>query len=396
MKKEKIPDGWERIKLEEILKEVNERNKNGKVKNVLSVTNSQGFVSQEEYFEGTVHSENISNYKIVRKNQFAYNPSRVNVGSIGILKKYDEGALSPMYVVFEVNENRLLPDYFKYYFETYRFLENVKNNTQGSVRNSLNFNALASFEYLLPSIEKQEKIVKILENVELIIDKYEKLLKNKNQFIKSKFTELLKKEERYIQYKKLDELVVFQNGINAPAEKYGTGIKYISVMDILNNSYIDYKSIRGCVEIDEKQKENYNVSYGDILFVRSSENLKDAGKSNVYLDKENDAVFGGFVIRGKKKVEYNPNYINIALRSDYVRKQIMTYAAGTQHINIGQENLKKVLVPICLIDVQNDFEKIIKLIEKQKFELEKLIKNYKNLKKGLIQKLLTGKVNVYV
>ena len=159
---------WKRVKLKELIKEVNERNKGEKVKRVLSVTNSRGFVSQEEYFEGTVHSANISNYKIVRKNQFAYNPSRVNVGSIDILKDYEEGALSPMYIVFEVDTIKLLPDYFKYYFQTNRFFENVKNNTQGSVRNSLSFKALADFDYLLPPIEEQVKIIKILKNVEMV------------------------------------------------------------------------------------------------------------------------------------------------------------------------------------------------------------------------------------
>ena len=152
---------WKKVKLKELIKEVNERNKDEKVKTVLSVTNSRGFVSQEEYFEGTVHSANISNYKIVRKNQFAYNPSRVNVGSIDILKDYEYGVLSPMYVVFEVDITKLLPDYFKYYFQTNRFFENVKNNTQGSVRNSLSFRALADFDYLLPPIEEQVKFIKM-------------------------------------------------------------------------------------------------------------------------------------------------------------------------------------------------------------------------------------------
>ena len=154
---------WKKVKLKDVIKEVNQRNKGEKVKRVLSVTNSRGFVSQDEYFEGTVHSANIANYKIVRKNQFAYNPSRVNVGSIDILKDYEDGALSPMYVVFEVDTTKLLPEYFKYYFQTNRFYENVKNNTQGSVRNSLNFKALTDFDYLLPPIEEQEKIVVILK-----------------------------------------------------------------------------------------------------------------------------------------------------------------------------------------------------------------------------------------
>ena len=151
---------WKRIKLSEVLKEKTERNRNNETDLVLSVTNSQGFVKQSDFFEGTVHSEDISNYKLVRKNEFAYNPSRINVGSIDILKEYDIGALSPMYVIFSVDETKLLPDYFKYYFQTHKFNENVKNNTQGSVRNSLSFKALSEFEYLLPPLEEQKRMVK--------------------------------------------------------------------------------------------------------------------------------------------------------------------------------------------------------------------------------------------
>lgn len=67
MKETEMPIGWKKVKLKEVLKEVNVRNKDEKVKRVLSVTNSRGFINQEEYFEGTVHSTNISNYKVVRK-----------------------------------------------------------------------------------------------------------------------------------------------------------------------------------------------------------------------------------------------------------------------------------------------------------------------------------------
>ena len=384
---------WKRVKLSEVLKEKTERNRNNETDLVLSVTNSQGFVKQSDFFEGTVHSEDISNYKLVRKNEFAYNPSRINVGSIDILKEYDIGALSPMYVIFSVDETKLLPDYFKYYFQTHKFNENVKNKTQGSVRNSLSFKALSEFEYLLPPLEEQKRIVKILDQVNRIIEKYQNLINEKEQFIKSQFVEMLRKIKN-IEYKKLEEIVLFQNGINASAEKYGKGTKCISVMDILNNSYIDYELIKGSVEVTKEQAKNYGVSYGDILFVRSSENLRDAGKSNVYTDEKIDAVFGGFVIRGKKNYQYNPYYINMALKENTVRQQMMKYAAGTQHINIGQENLKKVTVPICDLRIQNTFEKLYKLIDKQKFELEKQKQNYIDLKKGLMQQLLTGKLKV--
>lgn len=109
----------------------------------------------------------------------------------------------------------------------------------------------------------------------------------------------------------LKKLLCFQNGINADSDKYGKGVKFISVSDILNNQYITYDCIKGLIDIDEKTMEKFLVEYGDMLFQRSSETFEDIGRANVYLDKEHPATFGGFVIRGKKISEYNPLFLDI-------------------------------------------------------------------------------------
>ena len=83
----------------------------------------------------------------------------------------------------------------------------------------------------------------------------------------------------------IKKLLRFQNGINADSTKYGKGIKYISVSDILNNQYITYDCIKGLIDIDEKTFNKFIVEYGDILFQRSSETFEDIGRANVYLTK---------------------------------------------------------------------------------------------------------------
>ena len=90
---------WKEIKLGNFLEEKSERNTKN-IDLILSVTNKFGFVTQVEYFDKSVASDNTANYKIVRKGNFAYNPSRINVGSIALLESYEIGILSPMYVVF--------------------------------------------------------------------------------------------------------------------------------------------------------------------------------------------------------------------------------------------------------------------------------------------------------
>ena len=138
----------------------------------------------------------------------------------------------------------------------------------------------------------------------------------------------------------IKDLLSFQNGINGAPEQYGKGIKYISVGDILNNDYITYDKIVGSIDISQETLKNYSVTYGDILFQRSSEIKDDIGRTNVYLDKDNTATFGGFVIRGKKIGDYNPSFFSFLLKSPSSRKSIVRLGAGAQHYNIGQENIK--------------------------------------------------------
>ena len=97
----------------------------------------------------------------------------------------------------------------------------------------------------------------------------------------------------------LAEYLDFKNGLNPDVKRIGRGLPFISVMDILADGTINYDSIRGKVEATEREIENFSVEKGDILFQRSSETLEDVGRANVYMDNRT-AVYGGFVIRGRK------------------------------------------------------------------------------------------------
>lgn len=385
---------WKKVKLKELIKEVNERNKGEKIKRVLSVTNSRGFVSQEEYFEGTVHSANISNYKIVRKNQFAYNPSRVNVGSIDILKHYEEGALSPMYVVFEVDTTKLLPDYFKYYFQTNRFLENVKNNTQGSVRNSLSFKALADFDYLLPTIEEQEKIVEILKTIDSIIEKYESLLEGKKQFIKLLFREMFEKLKTY---EKIGDICTVKARIGwqgLTRKEYLEDGEYNLVTGIdFKGNKIDFDKCYYVTKQRYEQDKNIQLKVGDVLVTKDG----TIGKVALIEELKKPATLnsGVFVVRDKKN-KLIPQYLKSALLTSNFENFINSLKTGSTIAHLNQEAFLKYKIPVPSIEEQKNFEMVSNQIDTQKIQLERLIANYKTLKKGLMQRLLTGKVKVDV
>ena len=158
------------------IKEISNRNSNLQVKKVLSVTNSKGFINQSKQFGRKLASSDVSNYKIVSKGQFAYNPSRVNVGSIDLLQDSEIGILSPMYIVFETKEDYLLSKFLYYHLKSNSFLVRIPTYVQGSVRDTLSFKALSEMEFFIPNIEKQKKVTKILDTAHQELKLYEQKL----------------------------------------------------------------------------------------------------------------------------------------------------------------------------------------------------------------------------
>ena len=155
-------------RLGDFIEQVSVRNKNGLYSNVLSVSNKQGFVKQSEQFEDrTVASEDTSNYKIVKRNNFAYNPARINVGSIARLTKFDVGIVSPMYVCFRTKAS-IIPEYMEAFFTSQLFFYEMMKRLEGSVRLCLSYEGLCNIPVYIPDMNKQ---IAMGQNISLILSK---------------------------------------------------------------------------------------------------------------------------------------------------------------------------------------------------------------------------------
>ena len=170
----------------DFIEQTSKRNKDSAILNVLSVSNSQGFIQQSEQFENRiVASDDTSNYKIVARNDFAFNPARINVGSIARLTTFERGIVSPMYICFRTKDN-LFPEYLDYYFESKRFFAEIQKRLEGSVRQCLSFEGLCNIPLCIPTVEIQQQIGKRLstlaKEIKLEID----------------FLELLQRQKRFL------------------------------------------------------------------------------------------------------------------------------------------------------------------------------------------------------
>lgn len=179
------------VRLGDFIEEVTTRNKSNSCENVLSVSNKMGFIKQSEQFEDrTVASENKSNYKVVTEGCFAYNPARINVGSIALLSTYKIGIISPMYVCFKTKSN-LNSEYLNFYYQSGFFYKELQKKLEGSVRQCLTYENMS--EILIPyvGIEEQKAIAATLNKFATLIATEEKYIKSlqkqKSYFLNAMF-----------------------------------------------------------------------------------------------------------------------------------------------------------------------------------------------------------------
>ncbi|CDR27488.1 restriction endonuclease subunit S [Staphylococcus schweitzeri] len=188
--------------------------------------------------------------------------------------------------------------------------------------------------------------------------------------------------------KKLGEFCEFNNGINAKKEQYGMGRKFINVLDILNNNFITYENIIGKVSVPENVEKNNKVEFGDLVFLRSSETREDVGLCNVYLDK-NYALYGGFIIRGKKVSDYNPIFLKEALNIPKKRYEIGSAAGGSTRFNVSQDILRKINVKFPPIEEQQKIGKFLSKLDRQIELEEQKLELLQQQKKGYMQKIFS-------
>lgn len=160
------PD-WEMKKLGAVLIKNSKKNKGQEFSLVQSVSNKHGFINQDEMFEDRrVASKDTSNYYVIEKGYFAYNPSRIDVGSLAY--KFDNitSIISPLYISFKTNSAFLKDEFLFEWFSTQQFTRQMNSSFEGSVRNTLSYESLTKIEINFPCLEEQIKIANFLSAID--------------------------------------------------------------------------------------------------------------------------------------------------------------------------------------------------------------------------------------
>ncbi len=164
-----IPKGWKAGSLVDITTQKSERVGDRDDVKVLSPVTTGQLMLSEEYFTKQVFSESIAKYKVVKIGDFAYNPARVNIGSLG-KNNYDfDGCVSPVYVVFSCKDG--YAHLFDLYRKTQKFKTEVNLRAIGGVRQSLNYKDFAFIQCIIPPLHVVEKFNAIYDHL-LVMQKH--------------------------------------------------------------------------------------------------------------------------------------------------------------------------------------------------------------------------------
>ena len=203
--------------------------------------------------------------------------------------------------------------------------------------------------------------------------------------------------------KTFDELFYFNGGYPIPRNKLGEeGICYLHYGDIHTHSsnFIDVAKEKDSlpkvpITINEI-KNDYLLDDGDIVFVDASEDLEGIGKSiTIYNESAIPFIAGLHTIVAKdRKKALDKGFKRYFLLNFNVRKQLMFYATGISVFGISRDNIKKIEVGVPHLLEQQKIGQILSIWDKAIELKEQLIEEKKEQKKGLMQRLLTGKVRL--
>ncbi len=168
--KKRLPgfvEDWQEVKIKDFAKHLSIKNKANNTIIVLSCTKYDGLVPSLEYFGRKVYGDDLSKYKIVPQNHFAYATNHIEEGSIGYQPNYTEGLVSPMYTVFKTDKS--VHDSFLFrVLKSHRLIYEYNARMEGSIdrRGGLRWTNFSLIKLKLPPLKEQTAIAAILNKAD--------------------------------------------------------------------------------------------------------------------------------------------------------------------------------------------------------------------------------------
>ena len=186
--------------------------------------------------------------------------------------------------------------------------------------------------------------------------------------------------------RKLGEIGSFKNGMNFGKDAMGHGSPFVNLQNIFGKNIVDDTTLE-LAESTEKQKVEYSLIKGDVLFIRSSVKPSGVGEAALVDSNLPDTTYSGFIIRFRPKIDIDNNFKRFAFGTKYVRNQIMARATSSANTNINQDSLSLIQVGLPNLKEQEKIGSFFKQLDDTIALHQRKLDLLKEQKKGFLQKM---------
>ena len=369
----------------------NVRNKEKIQYPMYSVTNNRGFVPQTEQFEDRdMVGEDIKAYKVIHKDEFAYNPARINVGSIARYEGDKPCMISSLYVCFK-SRRQIDSNWLMHLLKTPKMNFYYNINGEGGVRVYLFYPNFARICTSYPGVEEQKKIAKLLSLLDERISTQNKVIDKLQSLIKGLEDNLLDNplwEKTYLR-----SFMQFfpTNSLSWEQLSYKEGAirnLHYGLIHSFQTRGINSASLP-MIKNEAVPKQYILCQVGDVAFADASEDTGEIAKSVEFVDTiEGDTICGLHTIHGRDiKNRTVVGFKGFAFNSRYFHNQIKRLAQGTKVFSITTNNLSSCYVYLPDLDTQTVIVRLLKSYEEQLIIDRMILKQYEKQKQYLLRQM---------
>ena len=324
-------------------------------------------------------------YKIVPYGYFAYNPSRINVGSVDWQRCEAQVIVSPLYNVFSVSDE--LDRQFLYYFLKSNIgRQMIRAKAAGSVRDNLKLDMLKEMTIPDSSLDDQRHRVATLDNLQYLIELRKKQLNELDNLVKARFVEMFgiypSNQMGWETGKIRDTVADVRYGSSRPAVDGGK-YPYLRMNNITYGGELDLSDVKR-IDVPENELDKCTVRRGDVLFNRT--NSKElVGKTCVY-DRDEMMVLAGFVIRVRVNDRVLPEFLSAFLNTDFSKKTLSEMCkAAIGQANINAQEMQNIGLYLPPLELQRQFVQFKKQVDKSKVVVQRALDEAQTLFDSLMQ-----------
>ena len=392
-----VPKEWEETYFKTMFSRVTRKNKEGN-NNVLTISAQYGLISQRDFFNKDIASDDKSNYYLLEKGEFAYNKSYSNGYPFGALKRldmYDKGIVSPLYICFAANEENKCPDFYVHYFESGKMNREIQAFAQEGARNhgllNISVDDFFNSNIVAPSLPEQEKVAEILFAQDKVIALKEKLIEEKKRQKKALMQQLITGKKRLPGFDSEWTPIKLEKLLKERKTYSQKGLEYPHVTLSTDGIYAKSERYDRDHLVKDENKEYKITHKGDICY--NPANLKFGV---ICVNDFGDAIFSPvyvtFEIQKGVELDYISNYL---MRWDFINA-VREYEEGTVYERkaVKPEDFLKFKILLPPIEEQKAIANILVKADREIKLLQKQLNQEKQKKKALMQLLLTGIVRV--